>query len=1280
MADRDLRGTDGDRPLEPTADQRAVVKGEAACLSVDAGAGTGKTTTMLMRLERAIDRGNVDPEDVLVLTFANEAAGSIRNAVADRLEPDAAAAVDVYTYHSFCHRLVREYAYALGYSPDFEVVTDEKRRRIVGRLLAETDYDFAVARDGDDLRREADEFVATMSRENVSPAALREGLPDVRTLELCTEFVTWLERRADAELSFDNEAFRYFNRDEHLEAARESLVSYGTLVEFCREKIAEAPAAFREDAVVRDVDQYLQQLQTCVTRTIETLSLDTPTTKHLPRALFGDEIWGASTNRIEQTPIGRLRQYLEFLRLARHYTEVYADYHAALEADRALDFDELVRTATALVADVDGEREPFTDVPSGGLGDGVPDEIASQWHQVYCDEFQDTDETQFELITALTDGPDRPDLVAIGDKDQAIYGWRGTDREGLDRLAATSDDHESIALERNFRSRQPILDLTNYCTYGGQTTKTLRADDRADDAVSAADDGGDGSSEKTDDANGETPSDRVVTVQSDALETSTATQVATTVSRLLNGEAENVPRRSLADIAVITRTNGQAQQVADELRDRRIPFEVSGSPRGDISPGIQTLLSYLRVLVDPSADVHLRRVLTYRYRLAETDLQTLHHQDGSLSQAVASIDDDALEAPNRLERAREDLKTLREIRDVYPLSAFLRRFRERTRIAWFLTSEERRTLERLDRFVDAYGDDAVATTLSESVVDALERTLAGSDGDRTQGTHSSDCIDVMTVHQAKGLEFDTVLVPYLSDEEWCVDGEYARRARYRLLAATLDPEIESPLCADLATETVGEEWRVLHVALTRAENHLFVFGSTYDYDGEADELAASTASSCLPPAIEWSVTGRRMDLWSTLGDSLERVRADHPERVADRTDEIGRSADRTPGEITYYAGYDDRPVEPLETREAIQRVHRLGRLLRRGALLPAADAAAVTGRTESDSTDSIEGRSQVPSARSLSALTADTVRFPLESLPSSTELPVAMAHSYTAIETHETCPRKHYLEHVVAAIDDPPADPDSDGTHSSRATGSRLVGTIFHDVAEEAFYKGYETKSAWTDAARRQLTARDLTDHREAVLACIDGYFAARAPEIDPPVSEWAQLAAELPFALEDISGVDGEVVGYVDAVCRLPAGSGGVGPDGSDSTPIVVLDYKTTAERIDPADAAQLALYVRACEDRLDEAVAAAGYVYVGDAERPRVDLFEPATLPTWDAVRNTLVAADELNYRETTPGDHCQYCPHRSLGCAPEEYTPSAADDYSNNCNDLHTDRRSVWRSDAQ
>ena len=1172
-----------DQPRTPRGNQPEAIESDAACLAVDAGAGTGKTTTMLMRIERAIENGDLEAGDVLVLTFANEAAANVREAISDRLGPREAAEIDVNTYHSFCHRLAREYAYYLGLSPEFDVVTERGRRRIVTRLLEDGDYGFAeplTRGDGSaaDLARTVDRFITTMSAEGVDPETLAGRLPDVRTLEVLGEFALRLERVADEHLSFDNKALRYFNRPEHLEGGREALIEYGKVLTVCLERIAEAPDEYRADPVVRDVERYLEAMRETVTTVHGALSLDDRTTKHLPRALFGDQRRG-KTGLLEQSPAGRLETYLEFLRLARHYTEVYADYRAYLRREGVVDFDELVRTATRLLED-----------------EAVAGEITDRWEHVYCDEFQDTDATQFDLVTRLTHGEDKPDLFAIGDKDQSIYGWRGTDREGLDRLATVYDDYEPVELVDNFRSKQEILDLTNACRYGFGESKTLEEIDRDRGEYDESD-----------------PPLRVGRIDTDEIDVSTAEGVATTISQLLNGELEDVPKREIDDLAVIVRTNWQAAEVGEALRTLRIPYEISGSADGEISPGIQTVLSYLRILVDPGADVHLRRVLLYRYRLSRADLETLGSMEGSLYDALREADEEEFDEPDRLERAREDLEELLAMREVYPLPVYLRRVLERTRMAWFLTGEERADLERIERFAESYDSGAILGTLTAEFVDALEGALTGGRNEYDRGSHTDDSVDVMTVHQAKGLQFDTVLVPYLSDEQWCLEGDYARRARYRLLTATIDDEVDSPLCTDLAGEVTGEEWRVLHVALTRAENHLFVFGSEYDYEGEDDQLSTSTADACLAADLEWSVAGKRMDLWDRLTESFERVREIYPESVADLTEEVAFSAGRTPGTITYYEAYGERTVEPLETADAIETVHRLGGLLREGNLLPAADAA-----------DCVDV--SVPTGRNVGALALEATRFPTEALSRATDLPVATRHSYTSMRTHEKCARKHYLDHVVDAIADP-----VDGEVSGRT-----VGKVFHAVAEEAFHREYDEREAWRTAAVRQLTARDELEHREAVLACVDRYFEATAPGIDAPLPEWEALAAELPFSLEDVPGVTGEVVGYVDSVRRTPEGE------------LVVLDYKTTVEPIDPAEASQLSLYLRACEEAFDDPVSRAGYVYVGESG-PRVDLFSPGELPPWTSVAETLEAAEEFS-DEATPGDHCRFCAHRSLGCAPD------------------------------
>jgi len=1195
--------------VTPTPRQRHVIESDAPSLSVDAGAGTGKTTTMVYRLEQAITERGVDPSAVLVVTFANEAAANIRRAIGARLGPDVAPDVDVFTYHSLCYHLVSEYAYYLGLSPSFDVVTERERRRRCASLLREREYPFVATDVPDDepatpttLAGPVDRFIATMSRENIDPETLEAALPDERTLGLLEDLLGLLREKADADLSFENEALRYFSQPSHLQDAESALVEYGTRLTYCREKIAEAPSAFRDHPVVSDIDQYVRTLQGCVTRVRSRLSLDDPRTKHLPRVLFCDQLYRQQTATIEQTPIGRLEQYVKFLREARSYTAVYADYRRSLEQAGALDFDMLVGLATELVED-----------------DAVAEEIVGRWEQVYCDEFQDTDQMQTRLVRALTGGEDRPSLVAIGDVDQSIYGWRGTDPTGLQTLGQQHDGHESISLEENFRSPQEILDLTNLCQYGEYESKTLqeyRRDEPADETK------------------------RVLKIESEELSQTPAEQAGNVTAQLINGAVDDVPERSLADIAIIVRTNAQADAVGEALRERQIPFERPGARSGSISTGIQTVLSYLRVLVTPAADAHLRRVLLLRYRVPSSDVQKLATRDERLLDRLQSAPWEhpgasyTEEGAQALEAARRDIERLRTDAKALPLVTFFHQFRTRTRLEWFVDAADRQAFDRIERFADSYAGDDVLESLSPAFIDALERAMGTAAGGHRQGTTSSDAVDVMTVHQAKGLEFDTVLVPYLSEEEWCVRSNYAYSSRYRMVSALLDPEIESPLCADLAAEPAAESWRVLHVALTRAENHLFVFGSPYDYDGEEDALGTSLVDACLASPIQWSAAGERMDLWRQLQAAFEVLQERYPNTVCEYTQALEGSAQELSGNLTYSG---PNGVLTLDSNAAIDVTNRLGRQLRTGILLEAADAAPMI--------ESVE----VPRERRCAALIPETSSLSCDGVRAITadpRTPPAMVHhSYSALESHETCPRKHYLEYVVSAFDDPVSGSEVlesevepvDGPDPGVAA-PRLVGTVFHAVAEEAYYREITDSDSWKRIASRRLRARNRAGAIDVLERCIDRYFEATADGIGPPVHAWDQWGVEVPFSLAAIEDMDGRVVGSIDSLRRAPDGR------------LVVLDYKATSRRRDPTQSTQLALYGHALERQFGVSVDAVGYMFVGDVDGPRVDLCSLEDAPSWGAVRSALTDLERDVFAETRPGDHCRSCPHRSLGCGPE------------------------------
>jgi ATP-dependent exoDNAse (exonuclease V) beta subunit len=243
--------------------------------------------------------------------------------------------------------------------------------------------------------------------------------------------------------------------------------------------------------------------------------------------------------------------------------------------------------------------------------------------------------------------------------------------------------------------------------------------------------------------------------------------------------------------------------------------------------------------------------------------------------------------------------------------------------------------------------------------------------------------------------------------------------------------------------------------------------------------------------------------------------------------------------------------------------------------------------------------------------------------------PPSLSHSYTSLAAYEDCPRSHYLDYVVNAFPDY-QDATNDG---GDGVSQREIGLLFHDTAEQAANQAIERREEWYDICERLATKRRAEDALPAAKQCIDRYF-----ELD--LSRYELIDAEREFALD----IDGhELVGYIDAVYRTPDGE------------LLVIDYKATERHRDLEDDKQLPIYLLACRDLYDEPVARAGYAYVGPLG-PKVEsrTFSDADLAAVrDDVTASMAQIAEFSFGRYTAGDHCQWCQHNQLSCAPGSFT---------------------------
>ncbi len=1035
-----------DAHLTPSDDQQVIIESDEYPMRVLAGAGTGKTFTMVRKIERLIDGQGVDPDRILALTFTNKAADSMQTKLGEKIG-SRGYDIDAYTYHSICHRLLKEYAYHTGLDPDLEVASEADTFELVLRVLDEIDYQFispAVYADesyGSGAETKLTEFISAMKSDGTAPEELDAFLGDAETLRNLQQLIDRITDSADTHLRYN---WRKITAD-RLATLNAGLAEFQTDLQELRAELGAAPVEEDVETFLAAYLAVVERLQTYFT-TNEDRIIDgelTPAFK-LPAFLFG--AYASAPSGLPElgfTLTGELESFVDLACEAYDLTQAYDAYERGLHADSLVDFDDLVLETLELLSDPTRHQE-----------------IAGQWDYVFCDEFQDTDSIQFDLVTQLADNGN---LFVVGDDDQAIYEWRGANIENIGRrLSDTYPALTDQSLEENYRSKQPILELAN------------NAIDRLEGR----------SSDKELEATGANRgvTDGVATVSGFEDETEQADRL-TRVLRDLTSEHPELTDEAyeFGDVAILVRKKRHANAITDQLRDAGIPYEFTDG-NSEISVGLETVLSFLDAVADPSAEVSLNRVLTMRYRLHDRDLRTLNASEQPLAEALIEISDDKLYEPARVNAARSDLIELWEKCETHSAKSLYAELKTTTDIQWYLSEHERRNLGMIDRAVEAVADRSVSPALTPGFIDTVRRYVAADESlsmPTDQSEKATGAVNIMTVHKSKGLDFPVVMLPSLSASEWDPNRD---RQSFDALASYASREA-SPLDSDLLARDLQESRRVFHVAVTRAEDQLVLFGEGDPTETDSEDLPLSAYREVLPPSLPYKIGAVEFPIWVDVLDSLPSSAEDWSDRVL----ELPRPAENA------LIGTTDGQQRQTELRNRV---------------LDLARQAATGGLTEYD---------------------PGQVGIRVSSLDMQETTSIKREHSYTSVESVGTCRRQHYLDYVVRAFDDRPGWGTTVGEAATTGSGSiRNRGVLFHEVAEYAAKNGLKTRDEWLRCCEELARKQDLEHVVSEVTACINRFF-------ETPASAWTVLAAERPFTI-DIEGY--ELTGLIDAICEKPDGS----------------------------------------------------------------------------------------------------------------------------------------------
>lgn len=1125
----------------PRIPQQRIVKSGEYPMRVLAGAGTGKTFTMVRKIEHLIDEHNVSPDRILALTFTNKAADSMREKLNEKLGAPGYD-VNAYTYHSICHDILREYAYHATIDPQFEVVNNADRTVLIHEALDEITYRFTSPEvygpdsHADGAAGSLLKFISTMKSKGIPPSTIETFLGDAdRLLEL--------EALVDRIVGRANETVRVSWRApsaDRLEEMRDGLAAL-------QQSIADERSTLSQTGVEQSVATYLGGMEETCTSLAELLETEEASIidgEHkpafrLPAYLFGTYSGPPSgiPDSMSVTLTGKLRSFVEECQEAADLVAGYTAYEERLHDASLVDFADLIGATLDLLENPD-----------------IRAEISGQYDYVFCDEFQDTDAVQFELVDQLADDDK---LFVVGDDDQAIYEWRGAAVENIGhRLEERYETLIPETLEENFRSKQPILDVANNVIAQLEARGSKKELTAVGDAADA--------------------SDGIATITAAEDDEEQAEQIATAIGRLLSGSFGDVDETYEAgDIALLVRKNRHAKPIVRALEERGIPYQLAGGLAAD-SVGVETVLAYFKALANPADEVSLNRVLTMRYRLHDADIRRLNTASDSLSEALQSLPLDQFREPERVRRAREDFQALCAKREIYSVARLFRELKEQTNIHWYLSPQERRDLRTLESLIDSFGEGALQPALDESFLELL--SLMGSLDDSIAGVQDQaetvrDAVNIMTVHKSKGLEFPVVFLPNLSADQW----EPSTRS-YDTLGHTLEETAATPLDQDFEKRDEYEARRIFHVAMTRAEEQLVLVGRHADDGGVDDgDLSLSFIDSWLPKQIPWRATGASFPIWQEITAGL-------PPEAADWTDQVAVANGSMDPAISVNG-------EPLPQSAARDHVLSLARGLLNGDL----DSVPPT-----------------------------TAGFAVEAIVADGGPMLRHRHSYTSLEKFSQCSRRYYLDYLVRAFEDPHRDAIDSNTGSIRD-----MGILFHDTAEVAAKRGSTSLEGWNDIcdelASQENYSSDIADQAKN---CIDRYFRTEA-------SSWRILSAERSFTL-NISGHT--ITGKIDAVCRNSAGN------------LAVLDYKATTKKRSLSDNLQLPIYLLACQELFEERIDEVGYVYVGSiGPGMNTRSFSDDEL---DQCRKDILAqlqeAEDSTFEDFTAGDHCQWCPHRSLPCS--------------------------------
>lgn len=520
---------------------------------------------------------------------------------------------------------------------------------------------------------------------------------------------------------------------------------------------------YNEKFIIYDSAESLKLISKCITDT--GYDLKTVSSKSVQEAI------STSKNKLMNHESFSKKAFDPFEKIVARIFPLYQD---ELFKANALDFDDLLFLTVKLLKDNLDVREKYQ----------------NQFKYILVDEFQDTNLVQNELIILLHDGSNK--IFVVGDDDQSIYSWRGAEVSNIINFDKNFSNTKIIKLEQNYRSTKFILDAANKLiknnfsrskkelwtqSHEGELISKFRAQNEQEEAKFAA--------------------------------------------KKIKDMIESNNKKSFRDFAIFYRTNAQSRAIEEIFIRESIPYRIFGGLKFYDRKEIKDMLAYLKVISNPKDVISLTRIINVPTRgIGNTTISYIEkfsrNNNVTFCEAFYDIERINTVNPSTRKKIRDFIDILDELRDYldnHTIEETIQQLWEKTSYIKELvienTIESLNRIDNLKEFLTVVKEFEENRSLTQennklSLHDFLQEISLVSEVDNYD--ENADTVTLMTLHNAKGLEFPVVFIVGLEEG--------------------IFPHIRSMTGG---YDDVEEERRLCYVGITRAKEKVFLTSSILHY-------------------------------------------------------------------------------------------------------------------------------------------------------------------------------------------------------------------------------------------------------------------------------------------------------------------------------------------------------------------------------------------------------------------------------------------------------------------